>query len=84
MVSALNVRPVDGGEMMSVALARKNDGGDDPRSMLREAIAARAAVHARAEQHQQAIQRARNMLRDAEARLTPGGRSFGSDSHEAC
>ena len=54
---------------MGVALVKQGSGDGDPRSALREAIAARTVIHAKAELHQQAIHRARNMVRDAEAKL---------------
>ena len=63
---------------MGVALVKNNTNGDDPRSTLREAIAARAVAHAKAELQQQTIHRARDMLRDAEAKLGMAGEALES------
>jgi hypothetical protein len=54
---------------MSVAIVRKSDGGDDPRDALRRAIVACASAHAKAQQHEEAVGRARNILRDAEEKV---------------
>src|SRR5271169_7025449 len=61
---------------MVVALLKKDTDGGDPRAVLRQAIAAAAAVHAKTEQHQQAIHRARNMLAAAEAKVTVAGEAL--------
>ena len=63
---------------MSVALARKTPGDDDPRAALREAIAARAVAHAKAELQQKAVERARDMVRDADAKLGMAGEALES------
>jgi hypothetical protein len=62
---------------MGVALL-KDSGGDGPRDALRQALAARAVAYAKAELQQQAIERARNMVRDAEARLNLAGEALES------
>jgi hypothetical protein len=61
---------------MGVALLKKDDGSDDPRSALREAIAARTVTHAKAELQRKAVERAHTMVRDAEARLTVVGEAL--------
>jgi hypothetical protein len=61
---------------MGVALVKHGSDDSDPRSGLREAIAARAVAHAKAELQQQAIDRARNMVREAEARLNVAGEAL--------
>ena len=61
---------------MSLVAVKRNDGGDDPRDALREAIAARAVAHAKAELQQKAVERAHAMVREAEARLTVVGEAL--------
>jgi hypothetical protein len=63
---------------MGVALLKKDTDGEDPRAVLRLAIAAAAAVHAKAEQHEEAIHRARNMFAAAEAKVVVAGEALES------
>jgi hypothetical protein len=62
---------------MGVTPLRKSNGApDDPRSALREAIAARAEANAEAERHRQAIERTRGLVADAERRVGLAGENL--------
>jgi hypothetical protein len=61
---------------MGVAILKKDDGGDDPRAGLRQAIAACTAIHTKAERHEEAIHRSRNMVAAAEAKVTVAGEAL--------
>src|SRR5262249_7361554 len=61
---------------MAVAVLRKNTGGDDPRSALREAIRAADEARDMIEQHQGAVQRARTLVADAEQRMSAAGEAL--------
>src|SRR6476661_10883897 len=58
---------------MGVAVARKNT-TDDPRAMLRRAIAEASAKRDAVERHQQAIQRARALISASEQRVVVAGK----------
>jgi hypothetical protein len=63
---------------MGVALARKNDGGDDPRDALRSAIVACTAGQLKTDRQLDAIRRAKDLVATAERRVSEVAESLES------
>jgi hypothetical protein len=75
---APKIATADGGADMGLVAVKKNDDGGDPRSSLRRAIADAAKVNDQIERHRQAVARARDMVREAEQKLTVAGEALES------